>query len=120
MTPSAQDAGHKVPEGRHDSGALPVRTWEASSARVTSRMWMASAVMTVLRRSKSASRSRRRVISLVVLATSPAAIHDAFVAVAWFGLAALAIAVFLMPRSTASMTPGERRKSSEAVRAASG
>jgi hypothetical protein len=31
---------------------------------------------------------------------------DGFVTAAWFGLAALAIAVFLMPRSTASMTPG--------------
>jgi hypothetical protein len=30
----------------------------------------------------------------------------------WFGLAALAIAVFLMPRSTTSMPPRERRKSS--------
>jgi hypothetical protein len=32
-----------------------------------------------------------------VRAAEASAIHDAFVAAAWFGLAALAIAVFLMP-----------------------
>jgi hypothetical protein len=53
-------------------------------------------------------------------AAEAAAVHDAFVAGAWFGLVALTIAVFMMPRSRASTASVEQQEDPKRVRALSG
>jgi hypothetical protein len=40
----AQDADGEGAEAGHGPGALPVRTWEASSAKVLSRTWCSASM----------------------------------------------------------------------------